>query len=437
MEFSIDLDTLALVGLTIWGAFLVGQIFRRFGIPQVVGFIVAGTLLGQSFLNLIPSELNRNLLFVSELALALIGFDMGEHLRFGELRKLGKSIILIVIFEAFGAFLIVTGGVYALTGELHKALIFGAIASATAPAATVDVLAEYGAEGPLTTTLLAVVGMDDALSLLLFSIAVALVEPMLAQGSTSLLDVFGGNGDVSLIEMLKLPVFEIGGSLLVGAAFGWFLTRWIAYIDTHHAPDRRQHDAMAVCVAAVFVAAGLSRTLDLSLILTTMTMGVVVVNLRPRYGRYIRFTIEHAGPVVYVLFFALVGARFDIAALPEMGALGLLYIVLRSSGKYMGVMVGGSLGGAAPAVRDNLGFGLLSQAGVAIGLALDCDCRFAEFGPAGVELGSLILTVITATTFVVQLIGPVMVKVAITRAGEIGMARDVGLALGDPGLNTP
>ena len=430
MGLSIELDTLALVGLTIWGAFLVGQFFRRLGIPQVVGFIVAGTLLGQSFLNVIPPELNENLLFVSELALALIGFDMGEHLRFSELRKLGKSIVLIVICEAFGAFIIVMAGVYALTGELHTALIFGAIASATAPAATVDVLAEYGAEGPLTTTLLAVVGLDDALALLLFSITAALIEPMLAHGNSSLLDVFSNNGDVSLLEMLELPVLEIGGSLLVGVAFGWLLTRWIAYIDSHHEPGRRQHDAMAVCIAAVFIAAGLSHTLELSLILTTMTMGVVVVNLRPKYGRYIRFTIEHAGPVVYVLFFALVGARFNISALPEMGVLGLVYIVLRSGGKYFGVLAGGRLGGADPVVRNNLGFGLLSQAGVAIGLALDCDCRFAEFGPEGEELGSLILTVITATTFVVQLIGPIMVKVAITRAGEIGQAKDVRLANG-------
>lgn len=125
MEFSESLDTLALVAITIWGAFLVGQLFRQIGIPQVVGFIVGGTLLGESFLNVVPSELNENLLFVSEIALALIGFDMGEHLRFSALRKLGPMIILLVIFEAFGAFVIVAAGVTALTGELTTGLIFG------------------------------------------------------------------------------------------------------------------------------------------------------------------------------------------------------------------------------------------------------------------------------------------------------------------------
>jgi NhaP-type Na+/H+ or K+/H+ antiporter len=422
---DLSLDTLALVGITILGAFSVGQIFRQIGIPQVVGFIVAGTLLGTSFLNVIPDAINESLLFVSQIALALIGFDMGEHLRFSDLRKMGRSILMIVLFEAFGAFLLVGTGVYLMTGELVKGLIFGAVASATAPAATVDVLAEYGAEGPMTTTLLAVVGIDDAVSLLLFSLAAAMVEPMLAESSAlGLGDIVTGQSDLSLVEILELPFIEIGGSLLVGIVAGFLLTRAMDFIHNHQEHSRRQHDAMAVCIAAVFIGAGLALTWEFSLILTTMTMGVVVVNLNGSHGRYIRFTIEHAGPVVYVLFFALVGARFDISLLPEMGMLGIVYIALRSGGKFVGTWVGGTLGGAQPIVKNNLGFGLLSQAGVAIGLALDCSCRFAEFGPDGEELGNLVLNVITATTFVVQLIGPIMVKVAITRAGEIGRAHE-------------
>ena len=187
MPFPLELDTLALVGISLVIAFGVGQIFRRLGIPQVVGFIVAGVLLGQSFLNIIPHELNANLTFVSEIALGLIGFEMGGHLRFDELRKMGRSILLIVLFEAVGAFLLVGSGVYLLTRSLHTALIFGALASATAPAATVDVLAEYNSKGPLTTTLLAVVGLDDAISLLLFSVAAAVAESMLDGGALTVL----------------------------------------------------------------------------------------------------------------------------------------------------------------------------------------------------------------------------------------------------------
>lgn len=396
---------LIIIGLIISISFLGSKIFQRLGIPQVVGFIVIGVGLGPSFLNIVPAELSEELIFISQIALGLIGFDMGSHLLFSELRKLGRSIIFILFFEAFGAFALVTAGVYAITQSWHTALIFGAVSSATAPAATVDVLAEYDAKGPLTTTLLAVVGLDDALSLLLFSVIAALTECMMAQ-----------SGAPSLLTMVGLPLIEIGGSLVLGVAMGTLLDFIM------HRMNRR-HDAMAISIGFVFVCVGLSQAFGFSLILTTMILGAVVVNRYPEHGRHIRFTIEQAGPVLYVLFFTLVGARFQIGLLPTMGLLGVAYVMLRSTGKFVGAWLGGNLGGAQPEVRDNLGLGLLSQAGVAIGLALASADRFCVFGEEGELLGSLVLNVITATTFVVQIIGPIGVKFAIGRAGEIGRAR--------------
>jgi Kef-type K+ transport system membrane component KefB len=396
---------LSTIGLLLISSFIGSKLFQRFGIPQVVGFIVLGVLHGPSFLNVIPLELSNELLFISEIALGLIGFDMGSHLRLSEIRKLGKSILFILFFEAFGAFVLVSAGVYAVTQSLHTALIFGALACATAPAATVDVLAEYDAKGPLTTTLLAVVGMDDALSLLLYSIAAAFTAALLSGGETP-----------TWLEVLELPFIEIGGSILMGVVMGRVLNRILHLMKSHH-------DAMSVSIGFVLLVAGISIALDFSLILTTMVLGMVVVNSCPTHGRHIRYTIEQAGPVIYVLFFTLVGARFQINTISAMGLLGLTYIVLRSSGKYFGAWFGGILGGAEPAVRNNLGFGLLSQAGVAIGLALASASRFSEFGEEGIALGTLIINVITATTFVVQIIGPILVKFAISRAGEVGMAR--------------
>lgn len=397
-------DSLLVLGLSLLFAFGVGQIFRRFGIPQVIGFIVAGVVLGPSFFSLVPGELNQNLTFISEIALGLIGFDMGGHLRFTDLRELGRSILMIVLFEAIGAFILVSVGVYLISGLLPTALIFGALASATAPAATVDVLAEYKSDGPLTKTLLAVVGLDDAISLLLFSVAIALAESMVT-----------GSGEVSLATMIGLPVQEIGESLLVGVGFGGALSWFMNRLADHH-------DVMAVVIGVVFVVVGLTSHLHISLILTTMIMGLVVVNRDPRHGDTIRSTIEQAGPVVYVLFFMLTGARLEVAHLPAMGLLGVAYILLRSGGKYVGAYVGGALGGADPVVRRNLGLALLSQAGVAIGLALNCQTRFIGCGEEGAALGQLVLGVITATTLVVQIVGPLGVKLAIMRAGEIGRA---------------
>jgi len=134
----------------------------------------------------------------------------------------------------------------------------------------------------------------------------------------------------------------------------------------------------------------------------------------------IRYTVEKAGPVLYVLFFALIGARFQFSLIPTMGLLGLVYIFMRTIGKYVGARIGGQLGGAIPAVYENLGFGLLSQAGVAVGLAISTGTRFLSYGEEGAALGVLIINVITASTFLIQIIGPICVKLAITRAGEFG-----------------
>lgn len=405
LDNTLEIDILAVVGLLIAVAFLGSKIFQFLGIPQVVGFIVVGVLMGTSLLNVVPLELANELTFVSEIALGLIGFDMGSHLRYRELRKLGRSILFILLFEALGTFALVTAGIYALTRSWHTALIFGAISSATAPAATVDVLAEYDAGGPLTTTLLAVVGLDDAISLLLFSVAATATEALL-----------GGAQALSAVDLLKYPVIEIGGSIALGIASGLVLNLIMGRMKSFH-------DSMAISIGFVFICVGLSETFGLSLILTTMVMGMTVVNQVPERGERIRFTIEQAGPVIYVLFFTLVGARFQLSLLPAMGLIGIVYVLLRSAGKYFGSRLGGAIGGAAPVVRDNLGLGLLSQAGVAIGLALNCDHRFSALGPEGARLGTLLLSVITASTFVVQMIGPIGVKIAIRRAGEIGQAR--------------
>jgi Kef-type K+ transport system membrane component KefB len=398
-------NIITIIGLLVAATFLGSKLFQRFGIPQVVGYIVIGVFLGASFLNVVPLELSDELSFISEIALGLIGFDMGSRLYFGDVKTKSRSIFTILLFESLGTFALVTVGIYLVTGSLNTALIFGALSSATAPAATVDVLAEYDAEGPMTTSLLAVVGLDDAVSLLLYSLVAAYTESALVGGQTP-----------TFWQMVELPMFEVVGSLLLGLTAGWILNQIMHRMKS-------AHDSMAVSIGFVLILVGLSDSLGLSLILTTMVMGMTVVNCCVEHGQHIRFTIEQAGPVIYVLFFALVGARFQVSLLPTMGLVGIVYVLLRTFGKFCGAWLGGALGGAAPAVRDNLGFGLLSQAGVAIGLALDSCKRFSELGVDGEALGMLIISVITATTFIVQIFGPMGVKLAIVRSGEIYQAR--------------
>lgn len=398
-----NLEILAVIGIVIVLAFLGSKGMSRFGIPQVVGFILTGVILGSSFLNFVPLSLSKELSFISEIALGLIGFEIGSHLHFSELRSMGKSIFFILIGEALGAFVLVAAGVFLLSGSDYTALVFGALATATAPAATVDVLAEYKAKGPLTTTLLAVVGLDDALALVLFSISSSLAVVLLS-----------GTGQIDWLAMIKLPLLEIGGAVLIGVVVGIFLQWALGKLRG------QDHALCAFIVGNVLLAAGLANTIGASLILATMTIGIMLANYKTDLSSYAQCVISRIGPLIYILFFVLLGTRLEFGVLPKMGLLGLVYILLRSAGKFGGAWLAGWLGKAKEQVRDNLGFGLLSQAGVAVGLALSIAGRFDAYGEAGVQLGSTVINVITATTFVVQIIGPIMVKYAITRADEVG-----------------
>ncbi len=259
-------NILTLIGLIIVLAFIGSKLFNRLGIPQIVGFIVTGVVFGPSFLNIVPIELSSELLFISEIALGLIGFDIGSHLKLSEIRKIGRSILTILIFEAFGAFFLVATGVYLFTRDLNTALMFGAISTATAPAATVDVLAEYDAKGPLTTSLLAVIGLDDALALLLFSLSSGFVENRLS-----------GSASASILDILLVPIVEIGGSIILGILMSLTLDYLLHKI-------KGQHDGMAISIGFVFLGVGLSVTLGMSLILTTMAIGFILINRSPEHG---------------------------------------------------------------------------------------------------------------------------------------------------------
>jgi Kef-type K+ transport system membrane component KefB len=184
----------------------------------------------------------------------------------------------------------------------------------------------------------------------------------------------------------------------------------------------RAAEAMGVSIGVVLLSAGVSITMGFSLILTCLVMGMMVANRHKPHSRHIRHTVEQAGPVIFVLFFTLIGARFQISQLPAMGLIGIMYVVARSVGKLAGAWLGGNISNSSKLVRDNLGFGLMAQAGIAIGLSLAASRRFTGLGDEGAAFGALIISTITATTFIVQLFGPLSIKFAIHRAGEIGKA---------------
>ncbi len=396
------MDILLLIGIIL----LLGQtganLLRKIKIPQVVAYILMGVLLGRSVLNWIdPAALKG----VTSIALGLIGFTIGSQLKLYQLRRMGRSIIWISFFEAFGAFFLVGISVWLLTGRLFEALIFGALASATAPAATVDVLEEYKCKGVLTTTLLAVVGIDDGIALMIYGFA----QPFSKM-------LYMPDSGITIWQSALIPLTELGGSIVVGVVLGFFFAYGLKYFTL---PGER----LSVTLAIVLLATGISIQYHFSLILTNMIVGLVVGNVAMNQSRRIGEVVSGFTPPVYILFFALVGARLDISLLPTMGLLGVIYIITRGIGKIGGAWLGARIGGAPLVVRKYLGFGLFSQAGVAIGLAIAASNDFATAGPAGKEFGLLVINTITATTFVAQMVGPSLTRMAVVKAGETNLRR--------------
>jgi Kef-type K+ transport system membrane component KefB len=332
----------------------------------------------------------------------LIGVIIGLEITVGTLRRLGKGIIPIIFFESFGAFLLVFVGIFLLTRNLPLSLVFGSMAPASAPAGTVSVLKEYRAKGPLTKALLVTVGADDALAIMIFVFA-ASVSKVLVSGE-----------ELSVLALVGRPFLEITLAVGIGGAIGWL---------SGFSLRRLKLDGIIVSVSlgAILICVGLSKTLHFSLILATVIAGAVLVNFFPRVSRRISGNLESFIQPFYVCFFVLAGAHLNLKLLLGLGALGTIYVLCRAAGLMGGARIGASLGKQPAVIKKYLGLGILSQAGVAVGLAYLVVKEFSVLGPGGREIATLIITTIAATTIVFEIIGPICTKIAIKKAGEMGV----------------
>ncbi|MCW8800104.1 MAG: cation:proton antiporter [Desulfobacter sp.] len=377
-----------------------GRLFERFGIPQVVGYIVVGVVLGDSVLHFISLKTLDDLSPLTSMALAFIGFMVGGELKYSIFQKYGRQFFSILLSEGLLAMLLVCTLTILLTKNIPLGILLGALSSATAPAATVDVLWEYRSKGPLTSTILAIVALDDGLALFLYGFAFSFANAL----------VTGGGLNIRI--MVLQPLIEIFGSLLLGFLISLIIDHVLRWIKT-------RDDQLVINVAAILLASGIAKHFDLSLILTNMAVGLTLTNLHPDRNESNFEVVKKFVPPIYIIFFLFVGARLQLGLLPSMGILGVLYVLGRTIGKWAGSFLGATISGAPLTVRKYLGFALFSQAGVAIGLALDIYQHFGEFGSAGERLGHTVINVIAATTLLVQIIGPLSVKFAISKAGEI------------------
>ncbi|MBU0571283.1 MAG: cation:proton antiporter [Candidatus Omnitrophica bacterium] len=395
------MSILVLIGITIILGFIGGRFSNRFKLPAVVGYLFAGVLLGPSFLNILDAKCLDLIGILNDVALGIVAFIIGSEMRMSVLRKMGKGLAAIIFSESFGAFFCVAFGVYFLTHKLHWALIFGAMAPASAPAGTAIVLQEYKAKGPLTNALYAVVGLDDGLAIIIYAFAAVLAKMLMIKEPMSFMAVLGK------------PLFEIFGAIITGGIMGVILGYFIRKLYN-------RSEILAVALGGILICSGLARYLNFSLILSNLALGMVFANFFFLANRRTYQALQGVALPIYIIFFVTAGAHLQISLLPAMGVLGLIYIFCRTLGLMGGSYLGATISRSDPIIRKYLGLGILSQAGVAIGLAILATREFSVLGPEGQQMAVVVINTIAATTIVFEIIGPMATKFAISKAGEIG-----------------
>jgi len=407
-----------LIGLILILGHAGGKIAKLIRLPSVVGYLVVGVIFGASFLDLMNLDTVNELTLVSEFGLGIVAFLIGTELSKNLFKRMGPKLFVIILAESFGAFALVFllvlfyGKITFHTGAMAitVGLVFAAMAPASAPAGTVAVIHEYKAKGPMTSLLLAVVGLDDGLAIMIYAFSIAGAKIIL------------GGGHASFASLVTGPLFEIIGGLAVGGIIGLGLT--FASSRT-----RSRSELLTLSVGAILLATGLANVLHLSLILANLAVGMVVVNLSKHEAERTYSSIKQITHPVYILFFVLAGAHLDLHILKNLSLLAPIYIIARSTGLVGGAFLGATVSRAEEKVRKYLGLGILSQAGVAIGLALMVNRQLGGpdslFGDQGRLIAAYTINTIAATTIFFEIIGPVMTKIALSKAGEIKITKHV------------
>ncbi len=392
------LDPILSLGIIFLSGYGILKLIEILKIPSVTGDLILGIVIGEEILNLVSHHILSASGCISNIVLGLIAFSIGQNFSVEKFKRLGRSILFISVFEATGAWITVTLVFHFLLGKpLYVALLFGAIASATAPAATVMVIREYRAKGVFSNILLGVVAIDDAWCLMIFSISLA--------ASRALATHIGG---AVLIKTIMNAVIEIFGALALGGFLGFLFNKFSSTIKT-------AVGLQFYTLGFVFLVIGIAINLKFSILLASMALGATLVNIRPDNQKYFE-SIRNIEPPLYLLFFVLAGANLELASLKNIGVIGLTYLISRVMGKAIGAAIGGFIAGAPSSVKKYIGLALVPQAGVALGVALIAKADFPD-------IGGMIFDTIVATTVVYELIGPILTKLALKKAGEIRYQR--------------
>ena len=407
------MQELLLIAMALFTGLLMTRLFVKFRLPDVTAYLVAGVLigpcvLGRTGIGFTTSEQVDSLAVISDVALGFIAFAIGHEFRLSELKHTGKQATIIGILQAVITTIVVDAvliGLHFINPEiisLPVAITLGAIAAATAPAATLMVVRQYKAKGPVTDVLLPVVALDDAVGLVVFAVSFGIAQSM-------------ENGTANVAALIIEPLMEVVLSLGFGGIVGFLLTFLERYFHSH-----RNRNALivgsvmlTVAVSQLKIPVG-SFTFGFSSLLVCMMLGTVFCNYCPLSEDLMLQADRWSGPAL-TLFFVLSGSalQFDVFSDITVVLIGLIYILSRSIGKYLGARFSSNLARSPETVRKYLGITLLPQAGVALGM---CTTAYRLLGGAP---GTLIRNIILFSVLIYELVGPSLTKMALTKAGDI------------------
>lgn len=380
------------LAVMLFSGFLMTRLTKLAHLPNVTGYILAGVLIGPCILNLIPETVQNGMDFVTDVALAFIAFGVGKYFKLGRLRKNGRSVLILTVFESLiAALLVFLVMAFVFRLPIPFSLLLGAIGSATAPASTIMTIRQYKAKGQFVDILLQIVALDDAVALLAFSVCAAIAQAM------------EGGGGISPKAVL-LPILWNLLALAAGALAGFLLHKLIG-------ENRSSQHRLVLVTALLLSITGFCTSLDISPLLACMVMGAVYINVSG--NKKVFKQVNGFTPPIQLLFFVLSGMRMDLTALKAAGLIGVVYFLVRIIGKYAGAWLGAVLGKASVPIRRYLGLALIPQAGVSIGLAL----LGQRILPA--ESGALLSTIILSSGVLYEMIGPACAKAAIFLSGSV------------------
>jgi Kef-type K+ transport system membrane component KefB len=384
--------------------YFIGKLASLFRLPEITGFIVAGLIMGETVTGIVPHHMGQDLKIVTEVALGLIALTIGGEFYWVKLKRVGKEVVIITIVQLFASFGAVLAGMILMGFDLPYALMLGAIASATAPAATVAIVQSLRASGLFVDYLYGVVALDDAGAVILFGLSFAM--------ASGLLGVSGADHGSALVIAHALG--EVFLSLAVGTVAGFLIHRVTR--------KKSSNEIMIITLGFVFLATAVSVIFELSPLLTNMAAGAVIINLSPSNHRIFRI-LEPLTPPIYALFFVIAGTELQPSILMQTRILllGGGYILFRAMGKYFGVYFGSLLGRVRGTIRTYLGFCMLPQAGVAIGLVLMIQASplVSYLQSEQIAIIDTMVNIILLSVFINELIGPPISKYALIRGNEM------------------